>query len=292
MKSDFKSFVEDNNIPAPKSGWKPIEQKTIIENFNKDRKYSFKTLREVLVESGLTEEKNELVLEENFETIQEEIKEITSKKIQLKPVEQKIEDVPVIEEKIEVVNEKSLIDKASEYIKRRVKIEEGDSFQQPVAPNIPNNLSDINKRVRYLEQWLAKVSMDGPGSGEVRFLNLDDVDAASISDRDTHKILRFKPDSGNNQAFDSVFFDFLSGDQGEIFSLKYNPFTGYTSNANVAPGLTYYDPERDTLEILHKDGAATYTGLDNYIRITNSVAGNTIPRGTFVSFAGVDASNC
>ncbi len=288
MKSGFKSFVEDNNIPAPKSGWKPIEQKTVIEDFNKDKKYSFKTLREVLVESGLTEEKNELVQEENFKPTHEEIKEITSKKIQPKPVEQKIEDVPVIEEKIEVVNEKSLIDKASEYIKRRVKIEEADSFQQPVAPNIPNNFADINKRVRYLEQWLAKVSMDGPGSGEVRFINLDDVDRASIADRDTHKVLRYSPNA--NPAFDTVFFDFLSGDQGPITSMQYD-VTGYTANANVGPGLTYFDPERDTLEILNKDGTATYTGLDNYIRVANDGSDGSITRGELLLFTGVNTAN-
>lgn len=292
MKPVFKSFVDEEAIVTPKSGWTPIQQQTVIEDFNKDKKYSFKTLKEVLVESGFVEKKEpevQTIPEPILEVIKEVFVEKTEPQVLVETIaEQKNEEPVVNEEKVEAVNEKSLIDKASDYIKRRVKIEEGDSFQQPIAPGIPNNLGDINKRVRYLEQWLAKVSMAGPGSGEVEFRNLDDVDKASFADRDTHKVLRYKPNA--NPAFDSVYFDFLSGDQGPITSMQYD-VTGYTANANVGPGLTYFDPERDTLEILHKDGAATYTGLDNYIRVTNNGSGNTIPRGSFVRFAGVDPSN-
>lgn len=151
MKPVFKSFVEDDEIVAPKSGWTPIQQQTIIEDFNKDKKYSFKTLKEVLVESGLTQAPEEKISEEKIEepiVIEESVKE------------------PIVKEQVEVVDKKTLVDKASEYITRRVKIEEAESFQQPVAPTLPNNLGDINKRVRYLEQWLSKVSMAGPGGGD------------------------------------------------------------------------------------------------------------------------------
>jgi len=55
MKPVFKSFVDEEEITAPKSGWTPIQQQTVIEDFNKDKKYSFKTLKEVLVESGFVE---------------------------------------------------------------------------------------------------------------------------------------------------------------------------------------------------------------------------------------------
>jgi len=292
MKPVFKSFVDEEKITAPKSGWTPIQQQTVIEDFNKDKKYSFKTLKEVLVESGFVEKKEpevETTPEPIIEAIKEVFVEKTEPQVLVETIaEQKNEEPVVIEEKVEVVNEKSLIDKASDYIKRRVKIEEGDSFQQPIAPGIPNNLGDINKRVRYLEQWLAKVSMAGPGSGEVEFRNLDDVDKASFADRDTHKILRYKPNS--NPAFDTVFFDFLSGDQGPITSMQYD-VTGYTANANVGPGLTYYDSQRDTLEILHKDGTATYTGLDNYIRVANNGSGGEIKRGEFLVFTGVQSAN-
>lgn len=163
-----------------------------------------------------------------------------------------------------------------------------DSFQQPDPLLVAPDVNSIQKKIRYLEQWIAKVSMAGQGSGETRFLRLDDVNKNSFAARDTHKILRYRPN--NISAYDEVFFGNLSGDQGPIYSMQYD-VTGYTGNANVGPGLTYYDPERDTLEILHKDGNRTYTGLDNYIRVQNNGSGGTITKGTLLQFSGVDATN-
>lgn len=163
-----------------------------------------------------------------------------------------------------------------------------DSFQQPDPLLVAPDINSIQKKIRYLEQWIAKVSMAGQGSGETRFLRLDDVNKNSYAARDTHKILRYRPN--NISAYDEVFFGNLSGDQGPIYSMQYD-VTGYTGNANLGPGLTYYDPERDTLEILHKDGNRTYTGLDNYIRVQNNGSGGTITKGTLLQFSGVDATN-
>ena len=177
MKPVFKEFVDGGEIEAPKSGWTPIKQQTLIEDFNKDKKYSFKTLKEVLVEGGFVEEKPKEVIEENIESVLTAYKELFVETVQApepEPVVQQviIEEV-VVEPKVEESKPVSLVGAASDYITRRVKIEEADSFQQPVAPNTPNNLTDINKRVRYLEQWLAKVSMAGPGGGAGDVINLD-----------------------------------------------------------------------------------------------------------------------
>lgn len=232
MKPVFKSFVDEEELIAPKSGWQPIKQQTLIEDFNKDKKYSFKTLKEVLVESGLVEEKKEPVIEEKFDPILEAIKEVVEERLNTQPIfEEKIQEtiveqkteVPIVEEKVEVVNEKSLIDKASEYIKRRVKIEEGDTFQQPLAPGIPNNLTDINKRVRYLEQWLSKVSMAGPGGG----------------DANPHDHIEFL-------------------ERG----VRFTP----------TPRMMYWNNTEDVLNITQADGSTLQVGLENYIRVYNNTA--------------------
>jgi hypothetical protein len=329
MKPVFKEFVEPETITTPKSGWKPIEQKTVIENFNQDKKYSFKTLKEVLgynVSAPVVSESKPLTVVED-------------------KVKQPLEQLEVVEEKVEEIVEKTLVDKASEYITKRAKIEEADSFQQPVAPNIPNNLTDINKRVRYLEQWLAKVSMDGPGSGEVRLKFLDDVDRATIAEGrhlaynattdtfffedlangepqvqsdwaqtnsaqisfiknkpilanvaitgDYNDLINILVDDGYTTNINTNIVSVVNvpnNDIGPIDSLRYNT-TGFGSNATVGPGLTYYDPDRDTLEVLHKDGSATYVGLDNYIRVSNNGSGNLIPRGSLIQFVGVESAN-
>jgi hypothetical protein len=119
--------------------------------------------------------------------------------------------------KEQIIEKTDLITKSVEEITKSVVKEE--SYQQPNPSPVDKNLEAVQKKLKFLEQAIGKMAAHGPGSGEVRFMFLDDVDKASFADRDTHKILRYKPDA--NPAFDSVYFDFLSGDQGEIYSLKY-----------------------------------------------------------------------
>jgi hypothetical protein len=191
MKPVFKEFVDEGEIEAPKSGWTPIKQQTIIEDFNKDKKYSFKTLKEVLVEGGLVEETPKEVIEENLEPVLTAYKELFIETVQVPEpvVEQIANEEVVVEPKVEESKPVSLVDAASDYITKRVKIEEADSFQQPVAPNIPNNLTDINKRVRYLEQWLAKVSMAGPGSGSYWLYDLSDTNYDIVKNPNNNDVL-------------------------------------------------------------------------------------------------------
>jgi len=178
----------------------------------------------------------------------------------------------------------TLAELAAEHITKEIILEK-ESFQQPSPPAVDKNLEAVQKKLKFLEQAIGRIAAHGPGSGETRFLRLDDVNYNSWQDRDRHKILKYEPNT--NPAFDGITFGFLTGDQGPITSMQYD-VTGYTSNANVGPGLTYYDSERDTLEILHKDGTATYTGLDNYIRVFNNGASGNITRGEFLVFIGVD----
>ena len=294
MKPVFKSFVDKEEITTPKSGWTPIQQQTTIEDFNKDKKYSFKTLKEVLVESGLVEEKKEPVVEEKLEPILELIKEAVEEKINLPSiVEEKIEEPIVVEKKVEIVNEKSLIDKASEYIKKRVKIEEGDSFQQPLAPNIPNNITDINKRVRYLEQWLAKVSMAGPGGGDanphdhieflergVRFTptprmmywnNTEDVLNITQADGSTLQVglenyIRVYNNTANTFA-NGTHIEFIGVDaEGDAPT-----FRAFVNNANAQPLYSVGVLTTDVLSNTH--GRATVLGLVRDIDTTGNAVG-------------------
>lgn len=159
-----------------------------------------------------------------------------------------------------------------------------DSFQQPDPLLVAPDVNSIQKKIRFLEQWIAKVSMAGPGSGETRFLRLDDVNKNSFAARDTHKILRYRPN--NISAYDEVFFGNLSGDQGPIYSMQYDT-SGYTSNANVVAGLTAWNNVDDCLDIYQADGSICQVGQENYIRVYNPTA-NTYDNGTFIEFIGVD----
>lgn len=55
-----------------------------------------------------------------------------------------------------------------------------DSFQQPDPLLVAPDINSIQKKIRFLEQWIAKVSQAGPGGGETKLRFLDDVDRDSI----------------------------------------------------------------------------------------------------------------
>jgi hypothetical protein len=55
-----------------------------------------------------------------------------------------------------------------------------DSFQQPKPQPVDPNIQGIQKKLQFLEQAIGRIAATGPGSGEVNFRWLDDVDRASI----------------------------------------------------------------------------------------------------------------
>lgn len=61
----------------------------------------------------------------------------------------------------QTVTEQSLADLAASSISASFK---RDSFQQP-DPAAPTDLVSLQRKVKYLEQWLGKVSLAGPGGG-------------------------------------------------------------------------------------------------------------------------------
>src|SRR6056300_1355449 len=79
-------------------------------------------------------------------------------------VEDNIEEKDFLQEVVEEVKEETLAQKAAEFITKETKLEE-ESFQQP-DPDLPSrNIEDIRRKVKYLEQWLGKISSHGPGGG-------------------------------------------------------------------------------------------------------------------------------
>lgn len=112
-----------------------------------------------------------------------------------------MEDVPIVEEK----PKNKLIDLASTHIAKEVmKEQKATTFQQPEVP-IPQTINELKRKVKMLEEWLAKVSMAGPGSGEVNLLSLDDVDVSNIGNE---KVLRY------NAANAKIEFATITGGSG------------------------------------------------------------------------------
>lgn len=56
------------------------------------------------------------------------------------------------------------------------------SFQQPDVPKVDPTIKAVQDKLKFLEQWVGKISAAGPGSGEVNLRYLDDVYRPSIYD--------------------------------------------------------------------------------------------------------------
>lgn len=152
-----------------------------------------------------------------------------------------------------------------------------DFFNQPNSPKTEPSIKLLQDKLKYLEDWVSKISMTGPGSGEVNFRWLDDVNRNSIGNTD--QILRYNP---SDKKF---FFGQLSGDQGPIRSLEFDN-TG-AGIQNINPGTLSWNTAKDCLNVYQNDDTTLQVGLENYIRVHNSTA-NTLTNGTLVMFSGVN----
>ena len=186
-----------------KSGWTPIVQK--VEEKPKEVFPSakppsgFKALKEIfkdelaptgikpsvlyekieippLVEYKKTKEEERDELVQSFtEQIKVKEQDRVNEPTRVEPVQ---EPEPVAEETdIEPVaeeapKEKTLIDKASEFITKELKIEE-NSYQQPDVPPTAQSFKEVTRKLKYLEEWVAKISLTGPGGGAGDVINLD-----------------------------------------------------------------------------------------------------------------------
>ena len=71
-------------------------------------------------------------------------------------------------------------DSVDQYIKSLPK--NSHPFQQPEVDTTKRDLKAVTDKLKFLEQWVAKISAAGPGGGEVNLRWLDDVDRSTIAD--------------------------------------------------------------------------------------------------------------
>ena len=159
-------------------------------------------------------------------TLDELMASLPVEEIPIEAVAEEVLEEPTAE--VEEVN--PLIKLASEHITKEAKMEE-DSFQQPDTP-LTKSLDDIRKKIKFLEGWISKISMAGPGGGEVNLLKLDDVDTSAIGDG---KVLAY------NAANAKIEFRTSSGGSGGAVD-SVNGLTGdvVLTTTNVAEGGNLY----------------------------------------------------
>lgn len=171
---------------------------------------------------------------------------------------EKQEIIPVVEEliiseepKIEV-SKLDLIQAASNSITKEESVKSDaipenyvNFFKEPNAPKVDPNIKAIQNRVKFLEDWLTKVSMAGPGSGEVNFKYLDDVDTSAQSNT---TFLTYNPDTKKY-----VFEPVVTGEiQNKTITITTNTYTILLDDYYV--GVDVPSPTTITLPNALKNG--------------------------------------
>lgn len=187
-----------------------------IQSIKKD---SYKSLSEAF--RNTTVQENYPVpptLEEAMSVIKEEV---SNELVQTQTVEETPKET--ISDTPGPIAEQSLADRAAKFLSEAPKT----SFQQP-TPALPQlDLNALARKLQNLETWLGKISLEGPGSGEVKLRFLDDVDRNSIAD---DKYLRYESSTGK--------FTFDAGHKNN-FHCAFQSNVNQHAASNVSSVVTY-----------------------------------------------------
>jgi len=112
-------------------------------------------------------------------------------------------------------------------------------FSNPNSPKVDPTIKALQNKMKFLEDWIAKISMVGPGGGEVNFRYLDDVDPNSIGE---NKYLTYNQDN-RKFYFDYVTSNTISNNTRLVTSNTYSlvPDDYYV-------GINYAGPTTITLQ--------------------------------------------
>jgi hypothetical protein len=141
----------------------PVNQKNkkletaIKENIKED-------FGSLFAELASLKNRKEEIIQENPQLVEEVL-------IETKPISTPIGEIPVSQQNPAIADLPS-IDK---YLK-------SPQFEVPEVDQSTREFDLINKKIKFLEQWIGKINNAGPGGGEVNLRWLDDIDRPTIYD--------------------------------------------------------------------------------------------------------------
>ena len=99
-------------------------------------------------------------LDDLMAMLTETIEEVNNELVQTQPEKESPETETSIPDTAKPVAEQTLADRTSNFLTKTK-----DSYQQPDPLAVAPDMDAITKKLRFLEQWISKVSMAGPGGG-------------------------------------------------------------------------------------------------------------------------------
>lgn len=248
--SDFLKLVAEEKKNTPSVRVKRIED-TVRENARSDISGLFEQLASI----------NKKV---------DAIEHIEVKAVVQDVVEQVADQV--IEEVVEVTRQEPTMEKYVGAIK------EAKPFAQPEVPKVAPEMKVVTDKLKFLEQWVAKISAAGPGSGEVNFRYLDDVARSTMNPENDNWVLEYDAATKKVQFTENI---------GAIRTIKFNT-AGYQTP--LVAGQMGWNVAEDCLDIKQTDDTTLQVGLEHYFQVHNST-GEQLNNGEVVMFAGVDEEN-
>jgi hypothetical protein len=223
--------AEDPNVQKAKK-----LEKEIHENVKTDLGSLFAEL------ASLKKQKEELI-EEHPQLIEEVLEEPVEFTPEL--VEEVITEVAPLPTPIGNVPDEVKIPEIDKYLKPSgiAKQEEPSSYSK--------EFKTVNDKIKFLEQWIGKIQNTGPGSGEVNFRYLDDVDRSTIVDgnfltynAETRKF-EFRQISVSGDGTPHVQSDWTETNTGSAAYIKHKPtlFSGDYNDLSNLPVLFSGDYE-------------------------------------------------
>ena len=212
-----------------------------------------------------------LIIEEQ---VVEEVKEEPATLLETAPVPPSLEDLLEFHGiKEEEVPKNLLIDKAMNAITAQVKNEQ--VMNQEPKQTGDQTLSELQRKVKYLEQWISRIATTGPGSGEVNLRYLDDVDTSNLQN---NYFLRY---NSSNSKFEFTASSGTVANADIVSALTPGQNIGIDANGRITANVSGTSVSNTTIVSALTSGQNI--GIDANGRITANVSGATVSNTTIVS---------
>jgi len=154
-----------------------------------------------------------------------------------------------------------------------------DQYIKPAAPTqqvapLTNELKQVNDKIKFLERWIGQIQNAGPGSGEVNFRYLDDVNRGTMTPSNDNWVLEYDAATGDVKFTNQI---------GPIDLIRFD--TNHTHEETRLPGTLCWGATDRTLNIEQPGGVTQQVGQENFV-LAKNMTGSTITNGSFVGFAG------
>lgn len=215
-------------------------------------------------------------------------------------VDQVAEEVIKEEPQIVLDNNESIIHQVVSKIAEE-EVKNKDSFQQPNPAPVDKNLTDIQKKLKFLEQAIGKIAATGPGGGAVWLRDLNDVNYNAVKNAIDGDVLAYNAANAKWEATivtgggtiptlhqvtnrGNVTTNGITVNNANVDWLAINT----SASHDVTTGEIAWNNADLTFNMGMANGVVLQVGQELYIKIK---AANAITNGKTVMFVGADGEH-